>query len=119
MFLDKRTYARARKLAKEFFYSYAWLSEWAEEADRYLFHITVKFHTFDHLVKSSCDINPRCTWTFRSEDFVGKISTLGASVVHGVKTTRLCQKINAKYYVLLQLQLERLGFDPVDLEPDP
>ena len=41
------------------------------------------------------------------------------SVVHGVKTTRLCQKINAKYYVLLQLQLERLGFDPVDLEPDP
>ena len=119
MFLDKRTYARARKLAKEFFYSYAWLSEWAEEADRYLFHITVKFHTFDHLVKSSCDINPRCTWNFRSEDFVGKISTLGASVVHGVKTTRLCQKINAKYYVLLQLQLERLGFDPVDLEPDP
>ena len=64
MFLDKRTYARARKLAKEFFYSYAWLSEWAEEADRYLFHITVKFHTFDHLVKSSYDINPRCTWNF-------------------------------------------------------
>ena len=72
MFLDKRTYARARKLAKEFFYSYAWLSEWAEEADRYLFHITVKFHTFDHLVKSSYDINPRCTWNFRSEDFVGR-----------------------------------------------
>ena len=117
MFLDKRTYSKARKLARQFFSSYSWLNEWAEEADRYLFHITMKFHTCGHMIQSSCDINPRCCWNFRSEDFVGRMSTLGSSVVHGVKSTRLCCKINDKYQVLLHLQLDRLGFGNVHWEP--
>jgi hypothetical protein len=117
MFLDRRTYGQATKLARQFFSSYSWLNEWAEEADRYLFHVTMKFHTCGHMTKSSCDINPRCCWNFRSEDFVGRMSTLGSSVVHGVKSTRLCSKINDKYQVLLHLQLVRLGFDNVHWEP--
>ena len=71
------------------------------------------------MVQSSCDLNPRACWNFRSEDFVGRISTLGASVVHGVKSTRLCGKISNKYKALLRLQLHRLGFENVDMEEDP
>ena len=119
MFLDKRIYTKARKLGQDFFSSYSWLNQWAEAEERYLFHITLKAHTFHHLIKNSRELNPRCCWNFRAEDFVGRISTLGASVMHGVKSTKLCHKINAKYHVLLHLQMQRLGFEVVDQEKDP
>ena len=119
MFLDKRTCAKANALAHTFFHSYSWLHEWAAKKDLYLFHITIKFHMLSHLIKSAADMNPKYTWNFRAEDYVGKVSTLGASVVHGVKTTKLSMKICAKYQVLLHLEMERLGFDTMDFAPDP
>ena len=119
MFLDKRTYNKAKTLGKAFFNNYAWLNEWAATEDRRLFHITMKCHTCSHLIKNSREMNPRCCWNFRAEDFVGRISTLGASVMHGVKSTKLCHKINAKYHVLLHLQMQRLGYEVVETEPEP
>lgn len=119
MFLDKRTCGKAHALAHSFFHSYSWLNEWATRNDLYLFHITIKFHMLSHLIKCCEDMNPKYTWNFRAEDFVGKISTLGASVVHGVKSTKLSMKICTKYQILLHLEVERLGFDAIDLAPDP
>ena len=119
MFLDKRTYNKAKTLGKAFFNNYAWLNEWAATEDRRLFHITMKCHTCSHLIKNCREMNPRCCWNFRAEDFVGRISTLGASVMHGVKSTKLCHKINARYHVLLHLQMQRLGYEVVETEPEP
>ena len=111
MFLEEEEYWQAKDLGKRFFSHYSWLQGWAQKKKRKLFHSVMKFHTFHHLVRESCDINPRCCWTFRSEDFVGKISKLGSSVAMGVKSTLLSGKLLLKYRILLHMELTRLGFD--------
>ena len=56
-----------------------------------------------HMVRDSQFLNHRNCWNFRAKDFVGKISRLGASVAMGVKSTKMSQKINAKYRIRLHL----------------
>ena len=118
-FPTSKQYSKARDLEKRFFHHYSNLSQWADKNGRLLFHVVMKPHTFHHLVRDSCFLNPKYCWNFRSEDFVGKISRLGASVAMGVKSTRMSQKIAAKYQILLHMQLSRLGFDDVTFFDDP
>ena len=51
--------------------------------------------------------NPRLTWCFRSEDFVGRISRMTHSVCMGVKSTHLSAKVGAKCRHFLHLSMER------------
>ena len=110
---------QARNLEKRFFSHYENLHNWAQKNDRLLFHIVMKHHTLHRMVRDSQFLNPKNCWNFRAEDFVGKISRLGASVAMGVKSTKMSQKINAKYKILLHLQLVRLGFGLVSFHDDP
>ena len=118
-FPTSKQYAKARDLEKRFFHHYSSLSQWADKNDRLLFHVVMKHHTCHHMIRDSCFLNPKFCWNFRSEDFVGKISRLGASVAMGVKSTKMSQKIAAKYQILLHMQLSRLGFDDVTFFDDP
>ena len=119
IFPSSKEYMQARNLEKRFFAHYDSLNIWAQENDRLLFHLVMKHHTLHHMVRDSQFLNPRNCWNFRAEDFVGKISRLGASVAMGVKSTKMSQKINAKYRILLHLQLVRLGFGLVSCQDDP
>ena len=115
---SSKEYMQARNLEKRFFSHYDSLSIWFQENDRLLFHLVMKHHTLHHMVRDSQFLNPKNCWNFRAEDFVGKISRLGASVAMGVKSTRMSQKISAKYRILLHLQLVRLGFGLVSCQDD-
>ena len=96
------------RLYQLFFFGHdSWLNSWAVANERYLFHITIKFHMLWHLVEDSKYLNPRCYWCFRGEDYVGKISDLTASVAMGVKSTRLTGKLCDKYRHWLHLRLTR------------
>ena len=119
IFPSTKEYMQARNLEKRFFAHYDSLNIWAQENDRLLFHLVMKHHTLHHMVMDSQFLNPRDCWNFRAEDFVGKTSRLGASVAMGVKSTKMSQKINAKYRILLHLQLVRLGFGLVSCQDDP
>ena len=94
---------QARNLEKRFFAHYGSLNIWAQENARLLFHLVMKHNTLHHMVRESQFLNHRNCWNFRAEDFVGKISRLGASVAMGVKSTKMSQKINAKYRIRLHL----------------
>ena len=72
-----------------------------------LFHIVMKHHTMLHLVENAWFLNPRVTWCFKSEDYVGKISHIGHSVSMGVRSTRLSEKLIAKYILMLHLCFTR------------
>ena len=119
IFPSSKEYMQARNLEKMFFSHYDSLNIWFQENDRLLFHLVMKHHTLHHMVRDSQFLNPKNCWNFRAEDFVGKISRLGASVAMGVKSTRMSQKISAKYRILLHLQLVRLGFGLVSCQDDP
>ena len=92
-FPTSKQYAKARELEKRFFHHYSSLSQWADKNDRLLFHVVMKHHTCHHMIRDSCFLNPKFCWNFRSEDFVGKISRLGASVAMGVKSTKCLKKM--------------------------
>ena len=109
MFLSDGEYQLALRHAEVFLDSYDFLHKWALEKGSMLFHITIKFHTFWHLVKNSRHLNPRFHWCFKSEDFVGKVSQLGFSVSMGTSAPRMSVKVAAKYTVLLHLRLTRDG----------
>jgi hypothetical protein len=111
MYLTTGEFNQALSLAESFLDHYAWLHTWAEEHDRKLFHTgPLKFHTFWHLALNSKYLNPRVHWTFRNEDYVGRISTLTHSISMGVKATKLSLKACYKYRILLHLRLTRANF---------
>ena len=119
IFLTKEEFLEAMNFAERFMVSYDELNKWANEANRKLFHIVHKFHTMQHLVKDSFYLNPRFTWNFRAEDYVGKISKLAHSLSFGLVSTRLSNKIAEKYLVLLHLQLTMPGFGWSEELADP
>lgn len=110
IFLTEAEFRKALELAEGFLDEYAWLHDWANVAGKKLFHTgPLKFHTFFHLVQNSKFLNPKCHWTFKDEDFVGKISQLTHSVSMGVRSTNLSMKVSPKYRLLLHLRLTRLS----------
>lgn len=106
-FLTEVEWGHAMSLATGFLDRYAYLSAWALEKGRTLFNIVIKHHTFQHLVENSKYLNPRVHWCFASEDFVGKVSILTASVNPGVSSTKLTTKLAPKYRILLHFLLTR------------
>ena len=108
--LTSEEHSLAMSLAESFLDNYAWLNKWAIDNERMLFHYTIKFHTFWHLIQNSQFLNPRYHWCFKSEDFVGKVSRLAMSVSMGTKSTKISTKIAPKYRILLHLRLTRAGF---------
>lgn len=102
---------RAINLALEFLGHYSSLNAWAIEEERKLFHIVPKFHMFHHLALGARYLNPRIHWTFKSEDYVGRISKLAASIAMGVKSTNLSHKLCLKYRHMLHFRLTRTVFE--------
>ena len=82
-----------------------WLKAWALEAGLVLVHLVPKHHFCLHLAEEARFLNPRFTWTYRTEHFVGKMSNLAMSVSHGVRSTRLSLFCFSKYRFYLHLVL--------------
>ena len=118
MFPTQEEHLEALNLDKRFCEHYWGLNQWAQENDRKLYHIVWKFHAMHHLIKNFQFLNPKYTWNFRAEDFVGRVSRLGSSIAMGVKSTRLSAKLLVKYRILLHMQLTRLGFEIGAVTPD-
>ena len=111
LFFTEQEHAEFKAAGIHFFGHYSWLNSWAVANDRYLFHITIKFHMLWHLIQDAKHLNPRCYWCFRGEDYVGKISNLTASVAMGVISTRLTGPLSHKYRHWLHLRLTRGNYN--------
>ena len=107
MFLTAEQHSELKAASVLFFGHYSWLRSWAETNERFLFHVTIKFHMLWHLIDDAKFLNPRFYWCFKGEDYVGKVSDLTASVAMGVKSTRLTCKLCDKYRHWLHLRLTR------------
>jgi len=92
----------------QFLGHYGWLSQWAEELGRYAYHIVPKFHFLDHIGDSCFYINPKYTWCFKSEDFVGHIATMALSISSGNSSVAISRKLCDKYRHYMHLRLNRL-----------
>ena len=71
----------------------------------YCWHLVFKHHMFEHMAQQCQWLNPRYTWTFKSEDYVGRISKLAHACTYGVQPSELPKKIFEKYRIMLHLKL--------------
>ena len=62
-----------------------------------LFVATVKVHFLLHCCYQARYLNPRGSWCFTGEDFMGKCRPLAGSCSNGRSTWQVCQAMLAKY----------------------
>ena len=88
-----------------------WHSSWLAEQSlthvpaKCLWNITPKHHYFWHLAMQANDLNPRMSWCYANEDFVGKIATIGMSCRHGQVAASRSKSLMAKYILGIVLRM--------------
>ena len=68
-------------------------------------NIVTTLHYCWHLAKQAGDLNPRMTWCYANEHFVGKIATIGMSCRHGQVAARRSNSMIAKYILGITLRM--------------
>ena len=94
-----------------FLVHYQWLNHDSAARSLCCFHFVPKFHYAKHLAEEAKYLNPRYTWTYRAEDFIGKMSLMASSCIKGTRSTRIAKKSLVKYRFYLHLALEYLLHD--------
>ena len=88
-----------------FLVHYQWLNSNCAEANSSCFHFVPKFHYARHLAEEARFLNPRYTWTYSAEDFIGKMSCIAASCISGTRSSKIALKAMNKYRYFLHLAL--------------
>ena len=63
----------------------AWLNQWAVQNTRMLWHLVPKHHWARWMAEHTRWLNPTAVWTFKAEDYVGRIATIAHSCTFGTK----------------------------------
>ena len=66
IYLTAAQHAEAMAEGTGFLRTYSSLNAWAQGVGRNIFHVTIKFHTFWHLIENAKYLNPRFHWCFKS-----------------------------------------------------
>jgi hypothetical protein len=99
----------ARSTMQDFLLNYRALHDWAKESSRMLFHLVPKFHMAWHMAQQFSFLNPRLSWTFKAEDYVGKVSKLAHGCTFGTSRMNVSSSICSKYRWFMHLRLCRGG----------
>jgi hypothetical protein len=97
----------AEQMVSLFLTEYKWLCDWAKTRHLKLFPLKPKFHMLWHMSKDFKFLNPKVTWTFKNEDYVGKISHLAHSCSYGISRPQVNSPMCSQYRCLMHLKLER------------
>ena len=84
-----------------------WLKQTSERDGSDRFHIVFKHHFFQHLAEQFKFMNPRFSWCFKAEDYVGRIATLVHSCSFGTRSIDLPGKALAKWRKMLHFKLSQ------------
>ena len=89
---------------------YSALRAWALESDFTAYHVVPKFHFTWHLPNQACFLNPAAVWTYKNEDWVGKVSTIAHSTSFGCHLKDLSHKVTEKYQFLIHFSFTKHFF---------
>lgn len=74
-----------------------------------IFDITAKTHWMLHGADNALFLNPRLSWNYSGEDFMGKTKVLQASCCRGNSAGHSCNKFAEKYGCALHFTFKELG----------
>ena len=105
--LPKQIAKELLKHVEQFLWHYSFLAEKSltHVPAKCLWNITPTHHYFWHLAMQANDLNPRMSWCYANEDFVGKISTIGMSCRHGQVAASRSKSLMAKYILGIVLRM--------------
>ena len=89
----------------EFLLHYHWLTARALDNGRMLYHFTTKFHFFWHIVTLGKYLNPKLTWCYGFESFIGRIVQCARACVAGTPPHSIGHKVATFFLVWLRLEL--------------
>ena len=98
--------------SKNFLVHYTVLRQWAKDTGFLGYHVVPKFHMGGvHLPLQCAFINPRFVWTYKAEDWVGRVSMIAHSASFGTGSHKLSYKLVEKYQFLLFLCFTRMFYE--------
>ena len=80
-----------------FLTQYSWPAQDAWSRRENVWSEVPKFHMLYHWMQQGAFMNPRYFWTYRSEDFVGKATTLAMACTKGTSTLKLSLKLAKRF----------------------
>ena len=101
--------AKAIDTMNKFLFEYGKLKS-LSESDGNLYHSVPKMHMSHHMAERFKYLNPRFCWTFKCEDFVGKMSKLAHNCTYGIARLSVSASICEKTQHLMHLRLTRGDF---------
>jgi len=84
---------------------YQWLAADAVAKEKCMWSMVPKHHYSCELAGQALYLNPKFVWTYGSEDYVGKLSALGASCMRGVAAFHVPFLMDEKYSIYQSFQL--------------
>ena len=84
---------------------YQWLAADAVDKGKCMWSMVPKHHYSAEMAHQGFFLNPRFVWTYGSEDYVGKLSELGASCMRGVSSFHVPFLMDEKYSIFQSITL--------------
>jgi len=103
IFMSRESAEAAEKNMRKSLQRYAWLH--VHFCDSARFPVRPKTHWCYHIGQFSKCQNPRAQWTYKNEDWVGRIALMAHSCSHGTRSIMVAQSLHAKYRVMLHMRL--------------
>ena len=108
MFMSNAAHDCLLGYSKSFLAHYTALRTWAKQTDFWGYHCVPKFHMGGvHIPLQAKFINPRFVWTYKAEDWVGRLAKIAHSACFGTSSHMLSHKLVEKYMYLLHLYYTR------------
>ena len=108
-FLSAEQVAQLREGMEACLQHYRWLHVAAYDAAprRYMWNEVPKHHDCQHLAQQAELQNPRWSWCYPDEDFMGYLKTITESCLAGTKCHRVVSKVLAKWSFGVMLRMSR------------
>lgn len=107
LFLKPDDVLELRRACVSFLELYHTLCSLAWEEDKALYNVVFKHHAFFHACDRAQWGNPRWTWCYKFEDFMGKMVVAASSCSHGTSPELLGGKVLQNYRLALSCRLTR------------
>jgi hypothetical protein len=107
MFLEPHESARLIEHVHKSCLCYAALAKRGADAGTKLYNLTPKFHYWMHMAWFAKFENPRQSWTYANEDYVGRIAKVAKSIAFGTNSLNLGRKVLLKFLRALHIRYRR------------
>ena len=93
LFLTPEAFKTLDTTTDKFLLRYNWLSRYAIDRPQFLYNETYETHALWHLVQNAKFLNPRASWAYGFENFMGKTKETASACTRGSQYNAIGRKV--------------------------